>query len=430
MDFLEPIGRPEGAEQQDAAFTTALHVSKHSRTQRVNDYWYNPAHFTDIADATNTPLDVVLESNVEAPGAGDLPNMLFECMDKKGIYIKGGYSGFSTPVKKIYDDKGSMILVNGYFDKKTYKGIFGKLEAIRQARAARMQAASTRDEQPEGNTALRPALQKRLMADKNVADFSFSLEDVYADVIPTEEDQIDELIFKSNKGGQEMYLRAELGDIKTVDVQTSKQPSEMKEVALAVRYSEKFARNTVRLSAIDMWLDFVIIRGRNAIRDEGIRKGADGLEQIDLTALGYSLKTLRKLDFHFMDLYPETLLVMSEDTFLNFDQPLGVTNAGATSENMDTRTIVPQGQYNLLNNLSMNTALGVVKEDKVLHDSDTGLVLQMAPDFLMDLHVYKNTFAVRTNYDPDNKSFKTDVCIEYVPVFKYRDARALHDLAA
>ena len=239
-----------------------------------------------------------------------------------------------------------------------------------------------------------------------------------------------------------MSIRKELADIGVVDVKTGEETKTMKELALAVRYSEQFARNTVRLSVIDMWVDFVIIRGRNAIRNEGLRMAATGAPTKSLTD-GYSLKTLRKIDFQFLDVYLMTLGVMSLDTFVKFDQPVGAAASGATndtSENLRTRTLVPVSNYSLLNSLSANTDIGVVKP---LNDDDNdsatngvfladsqNKILQFSGDYLMDLHVFQNQFRVKTTMTGQTmEDYLTSIKVEYVPIFKQKDARVVHTVS-
>ena len=158
---------------------------------------------------------------------------------------------------------------------------------------------------------------------------------------------------------------------------------------------------------------------------------------------GYSLKTLRKIDFQFLDVYPMTLGVMTLDSFVKFDQPVGAAASGATndtSENLRTRTLVPVSNYSLLNSLSMNTDIGVVKP---LNDDDNdsatngvfladsqNKVLQFSGDYLMDLHVFQNQFRVKTTMTGQTmEDYLTSIKVEYVPIFKQKDARVVHTVS-
>ena len=428
------LGRPKGADDAEKQFTTALHTQM-PRNSRKHDFWHDPGYFITKSEQIGEPLPMTLEREVQAAAGNEIPDMLIDCMAHKEIVVKPTYGRKSTQMKKVFDDTGANALVHAHWDRKIYDGMFGKLE--RKTFAA---GGSTRDETPR-NTALNPTYDRMLHASEMIADYSFSMEDVYAMIIPTDEEQVQDIEFISNKTKEEMQIRQELADIGVVDVKTGKETKTMKELALAVRYSEQFARNTVRLSVIDMWIDFVIIRGRNAIRNEGLRMAATGARTKSLTD-GYSLKTLRKIDFEFLDVYPMTLGVMSLDTFTDFDQPLGAAHSGAdtsTSENLRTRTLVPVSNYSLLNSLSMNTDIGVVKSTDDAADSATNgvfladsrnKVLQISGDYCMDLHVFQNQFRVKTTMTGQTmEDFLTSVKVEYVPIFKQKDARVVHTIS-
>ena len=418
MDFLEPISRPQGAEAAEAQYTTALHASRQSRQSRIHDFWYDPKYFYDVSRETGQPLELVLERNVDEPTAGELENMLHAAMFAKGIFIKPTRHGDSTKLDKVRDLKGGFIIINAHFSQRVHNGLFGELEK-------KSAYAATADDQ-NVRTQIRPARQTPMVVSEVVNEYSFSLEDVYGMVIPTTEDNIDEIIFKTEKDGEEMESREELSDFKTVDVVLSDENHKMKELALALRYSEKFARNNQRLMAVDMWVDNVIIRGRNAIRNEGIRKAAKGLTATALTQAAGTLKQLREMDFYFLDKYRNTLLVMSLHQFLTYDQPLAPVSA--TTQALDTpreSTLVRQPTVNLLNQLSDTTRVGVVDEG-IISGTNTD-ILQIATDFCMWLFTYTRGFYVTMSYNDDNDSYRTKVQVEYVPIFRNRDARVLHD---
>ena len=429
------LGRPPGAADAERQFTAALHTQM-SRASRVYDFWQEPEYFIKKAEQIGEPLPITLEREVKGAVGSEVSDMLTACLDHKEIYVKSAYGRKSTKMKKVMDDPGASALVHARWDRKVYNGMFGKLEAKTFAAGG-----STRDETPR-DTALNPVYDRMLHASEMIADYSFSMEDVYASIIPTDEEQVQDIEFITDKSKEEMSIRKELADIGVVDVKTGEETKTMKELALAVRYSEQFARNTVRLSVIDMWVDFVIIRGRNAIRNEGLRMAATGAPTKSLTD-GYSLKTLRKIDFQFLDVYPMTLGVMSLDTFVKFDQPVGAAASGATndtSENLRTRTLVPVSNYSLLNSLSANTDIGVVKP---LNDDDNdsatngvfladsqNKILQFSGDYLMDLHVFQNQFRVKTTMTGQTmEDYLTSIKVEYVPIFKQKDARVVHTVS-
>ena len=422
MNELRNLGRPPGAEEHERdQFTNALHTPA-TRRQRINDFWYNSEHFTD-ADG---PLTEVLEENVQEPASNEIPDMTVACMAARDIYIKGGYGHQSTLAEKVFTDKGGNALVHAHWNRKMYSKIFGALEAKQFAAGG-----STRDATPE-KTALNPTQQRPLHASKMVADYSFSLEDIYASVIPTSESQVQDLDWDSgDEKNMQLSLRKELSDMGVVEVKTSGRTKNLEEFALALRYSPRFARDEMRLSVVDGWVDFTIIRARNGIRNVGARMAATGASTGTL-AKGYSLQSLRKMDFHFMDIFPMSLLIMGEDTFIEFDQPVGVSRGtnNQTSENARTRTLVDIGGYSLLNNLSANTDVGVTKQNVILAD-DTNKILQIAPDECIDLHVYNSDFMVSTAFiDDTNPHYLTRVQIEFVPIIKQNDARHVWTVTA
>lgn len=422
--MLQPITRPKGAEaamiQAPAVHTT------HSRYVRAHDFWYNPDHFFAISEDGNIPIDEVLEHNVEAPGTGDNPSMLETCLAYKGFFVKGINGKPSTPIDDVAKAKGGLQTVNAFYSKKLCGGMFGSLER-------KMEAAATTDSTPQ-RTQLRPSTQRPLLLSENVSQYRFSIDHVYRMVRDASDETIDEITFNVDKTGQQMQLRDELISGKKVEVSVSDKKDETKEIAIGVRYSEKFSRNRQRLDMIDTWVDQVIIGGRNAIRNEGVRKARTGLTPENISSLtSEKQKQLRKMDLHFQDDYEPmdpmgriSTLVMNESVFLDFDVP--VTQTSAPNEN--TLTGLPM--YSLLNGVSMNTGIGMVPDLTIdaTAANDNKYVLQLVGDYCMDLYVYMNMFMVRTYYEDDSRSYVTDVCIEYVPVFADKNARQLWQVDA
>ena len=297
---------------------------------RAHDFWYNPDHFFAISEDGNIPLDEVLEHNVEAPGTGDNPSMLETCLTYKGFFVKGIGGKASTPLDNVEKVKGGLKAINAFFSGKLCGGMFGSLER-------KMEAAATTDSTPQ-RTQLRPSTQRPLLLSENVSQYRFSIDQVYRMVRDASDETIDEITFNVDKAGQQMQLRDELVSGKKVEVSVSDKKDETKEIALGVRYSEKFSRNRQRLDMIDTWVDQVIIGGRNAIRNEGVRKARTGLTPEDISSLTPKQKQLRKMDLNFQDDYEPmdamgrvSTLVMNESVFLAFDQP--VTQTSAPDEN-------------------------------------------------------------------------------------------------
>ena len=418
--MLQPITRPKGAEAA-MVHAPAVHT-QHSRHMRAHDFWYNPDHFFEIVEAGDGTIDEVLEHNVEAPGAGDNPSMLETCLAYKGFFVKGVGGKPSTLLDDVSKVKGGMKTTNAFFSKKLCDRMFGHL------RQGQMEAAATTDAYPQ-RTQVRPAIQRPILLSENVSEFRFNLEHVYRMVRDASDETIDEITFNVDKDGQEMQLRDELVSGKKVEVSVSDRKDETKEIALGVRYSEKFSRNRQRLDVIDTWVDHVIIRGRNALRNEGVRKARTGLSAEDISSMSSEKqKQLRKMDLLFQDHYMPmdpmgriSTLVMNESVFLDFDEP--VTQNSAPNEN----TLVGLGGYSLLNGISMNTGVGIVGNLVIdaTAANDNKYVLQLVGDYCMDLYVYMNMFMVRTWFEEDSRSYVTDVCIEYVPVFADKNARHL-----
>ena len=421
--MLQPITRPKGAE---AAMVQAPAVhTKHSRRVRAHDFWYDPDHFFSIVENGGGPIDEVLEHNVEAPGVGDNPSMLETCLAYKDFFVKGLGGNASTPLETVEKVKGGLKATNAFFSKKLCDLMFGSVNE-------KMEAAATTDSTPQ-RTQLRPSVQRPLLLSENVSQYRFSIDHVYRMVRDASDETIDEITFNVDKTGQQMQLRDELVSGKKVEVSVSDRKDETKEIAIGVRYSEKFSRSRQRLDMIDTWVDQVIIGGRNAIRNEGVRKARTDLTPENISGLMEKQKQLRKMDLHFQDHYEPmdamgriSTLVMNESVFLDFDEP--VTQTSAPNEN--TLTGLPM--YSLLNGVSMNTGIGVVPNQTIdaTGASDNKYVLQLVGDYCMDLYVYMNMFMVRTWYEDDSRSYVTDVCIEYVPVFADKNARQLWQVNA
>lgn len=416
--MLQPITRPKGAE---AAMVQAPAVhTTHSRRVRAHDFWYNPDHFFTISEDGNIPIDEVLEHNVEAPGTGDNPSMLETCLAYKGFFVKGIGGKPSTPIETVEKVEGGLKAINAFFSGKLCGGMFGSLER-------KMEAAATTDSTPQ-RTQLRPSTQRPLLLSENVSQYRFSIDHVYRMVRDASDETIDEITFNVDKEGQQMQLRDELISSKKVEVSVSDKKDQTKEIAIGVRYSEKFSRNRQRLDMIDTWVDQVIIGGRNALRNEGVRKARIDLTPDDISGLTSMQKQLRKIDLNFQDDYEPmnpmgriSTMVMNESVFLTFDEP--VTQTSASNDN----ALTGMPRYSLLNGVSMNTGIGVVPDMTIdaTGANDNKYILQLVGDYCMDLYVYMNMFMVRTWYEHDSRSYVTDVCIEYVPVFADKNARKL-----
>ena len=205
------LGRPPGAADAEKQFTNAFHTQA-SRNARIHDFWHDEDYFITKAEQMQEPLPMVLEREVKAAAGNEIPDMLTACMDHKEIYVKSAYGRKSTHMKKVFDNKGANALVHAHWDRKVYNGMFGRLEQKTFAAAG-----STRDETPR-NTMLNPTHDRMLHASEMIADYSFSMEDVFASIIPTEEEQVQDIEFITDENKEEMSIRKELADIGVVDV--------------------------------------------------------------------------------------------------------------------------------------------------------------------------------------------------------------------
>ena len=421
--MLQPITRPKGAESA-MIHAPAVHT-QHSRRVRAHDFWYDPDHFFSRVESGDGTLDDILEHNVEAPGVGDNPSMLETCLAYQGFFVKGLYGKPSTLMDEVAKVKGGLKTMNAFFSIKLYNKMFGSVNE-------KMEAAATTDSNPQ-RTQLRPSVQRPLLLSENVSQYRFSIDNVYRMVRDASDETIDEITFNVDKDGQKMQLRDELVSGKKVEVSVSDRKDQTKEIAIGVRYSEKYSRNRQRLDVIDTWVDQVIIGGRNAIRNEGVRKAREGLTAENISGIANKQNQLRKMDLKFQDDYEPmdpmgrvSTLVMNESIFLDFDQP--ITQTSAVNEN----SLTGMPSYSLLNGVSMNTGIGVVPDLTIdeTAGNDNKYVLQLVGDYCMDLYVYMNMFMVRTYYEDDSRSYVTDVCIEYVPVFADKNARHLWQISA
>ena len=390
------LGRPPGAEEQK--FTPAIHT-QHERSQRVQDVLYDVDFFVKEAEARDEPLEMTLERNVKAPASNELQSILHACLDAKGVRVKSGFGRSSTSTEDVVQDETSRILTNAYLTSKTFGDMFGGIKR------RKMRAASTRDAVPSDSLA-NPSLREPLKDDERKAEFMFGIEDVYADVITTDLESIDEMIY-DNKDDKlvEMYLRQELGDIKTADVTISEKTNKMQEVAIGLRWSEKFARNSVRMDAIDRWRMQVAIACRNALRNSGLRIIATDGSPTTKSLTGKTQANLLKIDLEFMDV----------NTLAEFNTPTATENV--------TQTIVPnRGQRNLLSFMSPNTDIGVTKENVFMAATDNK-ILNYVTMLGLNLYVLNENFMTEVSYNPDNKSYKATVTFEFCQVFIDRNAR-------
>lgn len=411
------VGRPPGAEEHAKQFTTAVHVTPDRQT-RVNDALFNLGHFEEAAIENKEPLSRTLERDVKAPASNELP-ILYACLDRLGIRIKSGYGMTSTPLEVVsnYDsDKTPMKLLNAYFSEKTYGRMFGGIER------RKLEAAATADSVP-GGTAARPALQTPLKDRERKAEYSFGIEDVYADVETTDLDQIDELVFENNDSAVDMFLRKELGDIKTTDVKISEASNKMAEIAIGLRWTEKFARNNVRMQTVDRWGDQVAIAARNALRDSGLYKIAnDGSPTPKTVTGGKTRANLFGIGFELGEAYPSNILVMDVTTIKAWLTPAATTNIVQTIVDENTMPL------NLLTQPAPNTDLGVTK-DNAWHSATNDKVLNYVRDLTLNLYVRDDTFGMEVSYNPDNKSYKATITFEFVQVFIDRNGRILFTIS-
>ena len=410
------VGRPAGAEERENARieAAAVHPEKTSRRSRVHDVIDNIKFFIDRAHANNEPLALTVERDVEDPTGNELP-ILHAAMNEKGIVMKDTYGVQSTESQVLKDDKTAQALVDAYYSKKSYDGLFGGIEQ------RKLQAASTRDQVPS-NTSANPSLETPLKDAKRAALYSFGIEDVYADVITTDASDIDELTFNNDDTTLfEMYLRKELGDIKTVEVTVAESTNKMVEMALGVRWGDKFAKNAVRMSVIDRWRDQCVIGARNALRNMGLYKLANEGTPATKSKSGKTRGNLFAMGFEFGDAYPSNMLVMDLDTIATWMVPGATTNLADTIVSDDL-------PLNLLTMPSPNTNLGVTKNN-VWEANTTNKILNYVRDLGINLYVDSTSFQYEVTYDGSNKSYLGTLTFEFCPVLIDRNARIIWSIA-
>ena len=416
MNDFQNVGRPPGAEEHETALQAAAVHTETSRESRVNDVLFNVGYFEQIAIDEGIPLSFAIERDVAAAGDSDLP-ILLACLQKKGFQVKEIYGRQSTGTHVLQDDETLRKLVNAYSTDKAYNTLFGGIEQ------RKLEAASTRDGVPQPSAA-NPSLATPLKDRKRIAEYSFGLEDVYADVITTDLSQIDEIVFENEDAEIfEMYLRKELGDIKTASVTISTSKNQMTQMAIALRWSDKFAKNQMRMSVVDRWQTQVAIRARNALRNLGIKKiGRDGTPlETKIVAGGKTRANLFGMGFELGDAYPTNMLVMDVTTIKGWLAP------GATP-NVVTTVVDDDMGFRLINNVAPNTNLGVVS-DNLWDTATNNKIVNYVRDLTLDLYVENASFATEVSYNPDNKSYKATVTFDFVPVFIDRSGRIVWTIA-
>lgn len=407
-DFL---GRPPGAQaHEETQQATAMHTTT-KRGTRIHDVLFNIGYFADESKARNEPLSLTVERDTVAAGSGELP-ILHACLHKLGIYPQNSFGRQASPIKVIKENKTARRLSDAYHTEKMYQTMFGGIEQ-RKLEAA----ASTRDAVPD-DTAANPSLQTPLKDKKIPSPFSFDIDDVYADVIMTDLRNIDELIFENEDTGLvNMFLRKELGDIKTTELTISEAENRMTQIALAVRWSEEFGDNMVRMDAVTRWRNQVAIAARNALRNMGLHKIAnDGTPTTKSLSGGKTWGNLMVMGFEFGEAYPANLLVMDTTTLAAWIAPTGGNNV--------VQTTVPQTMMELLFMPAPNTELGITKDD-VWHADTTDKILNYVRDLTLNLYVKDDTFMMRVFFDDNNLSYRGIITFDYCPVFIDRNGRIL-----
>ena len=185
MNDFQNVGRPPGAEEHETQLQAAAVHTEVSRESRANDVLFNIGYFEQIAADEGIPLSFAIERDVKEPASTELP-ILHRALQKKGFQVKDLYGRQSTGTHVFADDDTLKKLVNAYSTDKAYGTLFGGIEQ------RKLDAASTRDGVPQPSAA-NPSLATPLKDRKRIAEYSFGIEDVYADVITTDLSQIDEI---------------------------------------------------------------------------------------------------------------------------------------------------------------------------------------------------------------------------------------------
>ena len=404
--FLE---RPPGAEEHEQALQAAAVHTLATRDQRVNDVLFNIGYYNDIAKAEKKPLSRVVERDVKAPAATELP-ILHAAMAKKGIFPKNTFGQEASPLVVIKGDKTAETLVSAYETEKMYNSMFGGIEQ------RKLEAASTQDSVPTPSAA-NPSLRTPLKDREQKALFSFGIEDVYADVITTDRRTIEELVFENEDSDLvKMYLRKELSDIKTTTLTISESDNKMTQIALATRWSEEYAENEVRMDAVSRWRNQVAIAARNAFRDLGLRKIAtDGTPKTKSLTGGKTRGNLMRMGFELGEAYPTNILVMDITTLVGWMAP--------TATNNIVQTIVGQDMpLNLLTEPAPNTDLGITS-DNVFLTASADKILNYVRDMTLNLYVKSDTFNMRVFFDSNNLSYRGIITYDFCLVFVDRNGR-------
>ena len=410
------FARPPGAEEHEQALieSAAVHTPM-ERESRITDVLFNISHFEKEAKNRDEPLSLTVERGVKAPATGELP-ILLGCLNRLGISVKDVYGRQSTLTGDIKENKVAQKLLNAYSTEKSYHTMFGGIEQ------RKLQVASTRDAVP-ADTAANPSLQTPLKDRQRIAEYRFDIDDVYADVITTDLRNIDELIFENADTSMfEMYLRKELGDIKTTDIKISESENKMTQMAIALRWSAEFGENSVRMSAVDRWQMQVATRARNALRDMGLHKIAnDGSPKAETVTGGKTRGNLFGIGFELGEAYPTNMLVMDVTTMKAWLAPSATTN-------IVTTIVDDMPMKNLLSFVAPNTDLGVTKDDKWLAASNNK-ILNYVRDLTLALYVKSTSFMTEISYNADNRSFKASISFDFTPVFIDRGGRIIWTIA-
>ena len=413
------VGRPTGAEDNEATVLAANVHTLSTPEQRIEDVIFNIGYYEKLSVEREEPLDVTISQDVDF-SKGDttyagIP-LIERCLYRLGVQIKNTRAKQSTFTAAVKEDKTTRKLIDAYLTQKSYNEMFGGLEQ------RKLRAASTRDSVPT-DTAANPNLEQMLKDRKRVADYAFGIEDVYADIITTDLRQIEELIFENEDAAMfEMFLRKELGDIKTTDITISESENKMMQVAIAIRWSSEFGENSVRMSAIDRWRLQVAIRARNALRNMGLWKIAnDGSPATKTVTGGKTRANLYGIGFELGEAYPTNMVVMDVTTMKGWLAPSSTTNI--------VETIVDDDMgFRLLSFVAPNTDLGVTADNKWLAASNNK-ILNYVRELTLELYVKSTSFMTEVSYNADNKSYKASITFDFVPVFIDRNGRILWTIA-
>ena len=319
----------------------------HTRSEVFNDFRNNPAPFLKAAKKKNVPLSEIFRSLSPVAEEGWPEDPVLDMIARSGLRVSGTQNYPSSTVEdftKTEQEYGHYLLFD-YLDRCYENTLLGGVNQ-RDTRATDPGSGGFDESNFLAGQVYRPYMERPLTQRKplspqvRIGDVVSRVETVNEDLVrqpefitnqdslaagtynqPTENvDSTGRLVFNPN---ETMINIAPGGKIPTTTIKLGSRSAELKKVGIGLAVTDEFNSNSVRVSALQTWVERVAVNHERAIVNEAVKTIVDGtnagLNNQDIpiqqsAAFAADLEGIIYVNTYFEEPYMMDLLLCNKET--------------------------------------------------------------------------------------------------------------------